>query len=99
MERFVEVHRRVEGEQRRLGDLAHRSRAWIATFGDDLPHERLARDHAGEPAVVDHEDRTNGGIGQALPRLLCACRDIERTRLGHHRIPDVLSAHRPFLGR
>ena len=65
VERLLQVHRRVEREERRLGDLAHRRRARVEPGRDDLLHERLARDDADELAVVADEHRAHRGIATA----------------------------------
>src|SRR5436189_1370560 len=54
-ERVVERERHIDRVERRLGDLSETSRTWIAAGCDDLPDERLAGDHADQPAVVGHE--------------------------------------------
>ena len=57
---------RVEREDRRLRDLAERVARRVASRGDDLAHERLARHDALQRAVVGDEDGAHIRIGEPL---------------------------------
>jgi hypothetical protein len=87
---LVDVNRRLECEERRLGDLLQLGVARIDTRRNHLRHEGLARDHADEPAVVSHEHGAHRGIREPLPRFLRAGSDVERSGLRDHRIAHVL---------
>jgi hypothetical protein len=62
--------------------------------GDDLAHERLARDHAEErPVLLAHEHRANLGILEQQPTGLRILAGDEHRRRGHHRVANDLLAH------
>jgi len=76
-----------------LGERPGWGRLRIEPARHHFPHERLPRDHSGQPVVVAHEDRANLGPRQRLGSLLRAGRRIERKRLGNHRIAGELLGH------
>ena len=92
VEAGVERQIGVEGETRRLRDLAQLHLGRRAPRGDDLAYERLPGDHAGEPAVVfDDEHRPHVlALRKARAGVLRVIADPKRRRLGHHRVADRL---------
>jgi len=86
----VEGESRVERMERRLGDLAGSRRSWVATFRDNFADERLASDHSDEFRIVADKYGAHRRVGQALARFLSARTRVERSRLRHHRIANVL---------
>ena len=95
-ERLLELHRRLERRVRLLGDLAERDLPGVASRGDDLADQRLARDDAAQATVVADEHGAHLVARERLPRLLRRARGVECERIGHHRVADEL---RLRLGR
>ena len=91
-ERLVERRVRVDREVRLLGDLAEPVVARVAPGGDDLAHERLARDDADRrPPSATKTARTSGGAS-ASPAS-CALR-VRRAGAGS---ATIASRTRPSL--
>src|SRR5439155_23355098 len=73
-EGILEPETGVEGEVRRLGDLAEDHGARLQPGGDDLAHERLPGHDADQaPVVLGDEDRADlAALGEAAAGLLRA---------------------------
>ena len=87
-EPLLERHPALEREVGLLRDLAERRRAWVAAGGHHLADEGLAGHDPDELLVPADEDRAHLRAGQELAGLLRARRDLQRRRLGHHRLAD-----------
>src|SRR4051812_34932003 len=74
----------------RLRDLADLRLARIAPRGDDLAHERLAREDADEAPVVADVDGAHFRLRQVLAGLLGRRVRFERLRLWDHGVADGL---------
>jgi hypothetical protein len=89
VERFLEIHVRVDRVVRRLGDLADRRRLRIEARRHDFTHERLPRQNTQKLAVPRDEDRPHLRARQQLSRLGRRGLRIERPRLRHHRLAHL----------
>jgi hypothetical protein len=85
---LLQVERRLEREDRRLGDRAEQGRLRVEPGGDDLADERLARDDADQPPALADEHRSAVGVLQPLAGLLRGLAPVERDGIRHHRIAD-----------
>ena len=91
VEALVERKRRLEREERRLGDLTQGNLARVASLSHHRANKGLARDHADEaPVVLDDEHRAHVVAFEATARVLRARGDAERRRLRQHRLANGL---------
>jgi hypothetical protein len=95
-ERLVERQLGADRVQGHLGDLAQLSAPRIASGGDDLADERLARHDPEEAAAVADEHGADLRPDERLTGLLRARAAVELGRVDDHRVAH--SVHHAHYG-